>query len=79
MKNQQLITIVFFAIVCGLLYKCYTKQIEAWVPYKQCPFGNWECAPDTQVYYLHNRYRKPYQYPWTFESSYPVVHQRHHS
>jgi hypothetical protein len=67
--------VVLVVTLSFLLYRC--KYTEGWVPYKNCPFGNWESAPNSQVYYVQNRYRKPYEWPWTFESSYPVKHQRH--
>lgn len=74
---KNIIAIICFLLIGFLLYKCYTtKNIEGWIPYKQCPFGNWESAPNSQVYYVQKRYRKPYQYPWTFHSSYPLPHQR---
>lgn len=55
-----------------------TGVIETWQPYRECPLGNYEMAPENAVYFPQTRYRLPYQYPRKFESSYPVPHMRHY-
>ena len=69
--NFLLIVIIIVILVCR------NMQIEGWVPYKSCPFGNVEVAPDSQVYYVRYIYRKPLYWPFKFNSSYPIKHKRH--
>jgi hypothetical protein len=69
--------IVLFIVVVMLLIWYRYQHMEQWVPYKSCPFLNWETSPNHMVFYPRKRYRKPYSWPYTFESSYPLKHQRH--
>lgn len=74
---------LLYFLIGVIIYLLYTrhrntyKQIETWSPYMSCPFKNWETAPSNAVYFPQIRYRKPYNYPYRFESSYPVKHYRH--
>lgn len=76
--KTNIVLIIIVVIICVLIYRYKYNNIEPWVVYSECPLGNKEIAPNSQVFYLKNRYRKPYDWPTTFESSYPIVHQRHH-
>lgn len=72
---MKLIILLIIAIIVILV--CRNMNKEGWVPYKSCPFGNVEMAPNSQIYYIRRRYRKPLYWPFKFNSSYPIQHKRH--
>lgn len=75
-SGKSLLLFTIFIIVVYLITK--RKNTEHWYPYTQCPFGNWETAPNSAVFYPKARFRVPYEWPFKFESSYPVKHYRHY-
>ena len=70
------IVLILIVILLSILI-CRYNNIESWAPYKSCPFGNWRTAPNSQVYYVQHRYRKPLYWPYKYKSSYPIDHYRH--
>lgn len=72
---MKTILLLILVIISILIYKY--MLLEEWVPYRTCPFGNIETAPNSQVYYVNNRYRKPLYWPFKYNSSYPMKHKRH--
>lgn len=70
--------IIFGLVVLVSVLFEHQDQIENWKPYRECPFGNIEMAPHSPVFFPIVRYRKPYQYPRKFPSSYPMNHWRHY-
>jgi hypothetical protein len=74
-SNQNIVLFVSFIIL--VYYIIQHTHTEHWQPYMQCPFKNWETAPDQPVFYPKIRYRVPYEWPYKFKSSYPVNHYRH--
>lgn len=49
---------------------------SGWNIYNQGPFNNWSTFPNNKaVFYEKKVYRKPYRWPFTYTSSYPVKHQ----
>lgn len=70
------IIIILIAIISIILFY-RLMQIEGWVPYKSYPFGNWSTAPNSQVYYVSYRYRKPLYWPYKYKSYNPLIHNRH--
>ena len=77
MKPSSQYLIIFVLFIGIIYYIIQNKSTEHWYPYMQCPFKNWETAPHQPVFYPKTRYRLPYDYPYRFESSYPVKHFRH--
>jgi len=49
---------------------------SSWGIFTQWPFYELQTHPREPKFYVKPLYRKPYNYPFTFESSYPIPHQR---
>lgn len=47
-----------------------------WAVYNQTPFNTWGTHTNSNpVFYEKRAYRKPYRWPFTYTSSFPVEHQ----
>ena len=50
------------------------KKLNGWEIYAQAPFYEMKTMPANPVFYVKPIYRKPYNYPFGYEQSYPVDH-----
>ena len=64
-----LLLCVIFALAAYLLYM--NKTIENYETYSYGPYDYMTTGADPLTFYQYPIYRKPYMYPYKFESSYP--------
>ena len=50
------------------------NNVKGWEIYSQGPFNELKTMPPNPVFYVKPLYRKPYNYPFGYEQSYPVNH-----
>ena len=50
------------------------NNVKGWEIYSQGPFNEMKTMPPNPVFYVKPLYRKPYNYPFGYEQSYPVNH-----
>lgn len=50
------------------------KKLNGWEIYSQAPFYEMKTMPANPVFYVKPIYRKPYNYPFGYEQTYPVDH-----
>jgi hypothetical protein len=56
----------------------YMKEFaKGWDIYTQAPFYFWKSHPKNPVFYEKPLYRKPYRFPFGYDSSYPIPHFNH--
>jgi len=56
----------------------YMKEFaKGWDIYTQAPFFFWKSHPKNPVFYEKPLYRKPYRFPFGYDSSYPIPHFNH--
>ena len=53
------------------------NNVKGWEIYSQGPFNEMKTMPPNPVFYVKPLYRKPYNYPFGYEQSYPVNHYSH--
>jgi len=71
--------LVLFIAVLGLGSGCmkHGAMNEGWQDYTMKPYGYVKSGTDPLYFYGHNRYRKPYRYPFKYYRSYPYPHMSH--
>ena len=75
--NETYIILLSLVLIYIVICKhCNNKQ-ENWEIYKQLPYDYIKTGSTPMNYYTHNKFRKPYRYPFTFMKSYPVNHLSH--
>ncbi len=50
------------------------NNVKGWEIYSQGPFNEMKTMPPNPVFYVKPLYRKPYNYPFGYEQSYPINH-----
>lgn len=79
---KQVYNILFIVIICGLLIMLYNgitlkcpDAKEGWMVYRQGPYGTVGTgATDPIGFYTYPQYRKPYNWPIGFKTTYPIEH-----
>lgn len=78
---KQVYNILFIVILAGLLImlynsislKCPTE--EGWMVYEQAPYGTVGTGSTDPIgFYTFPQYRKPYNWPIGFKTTYPIEH-----
>ena len=69
--------IIFISLSLLVYFSNNYDIFENWVPYKQEPYDYIFTGSQPMSYYLHNRYKKPYRYPYNIYSSYPYPYLRY--
>lgn len=77
MNTTQYIFGLFFLIIVLQAYSMVKDSniIEGWDVYQSNPYGNADTGSSPLTFYERNSYRKPFRWPFTFESSFPYKHQ----
>jgi hypothetical protein len=78
MNTTQYIVWLIFLIVALQAFNMIKDSniIEGWTVYQSDPYGEASTGASPLTFYERNRYRKPYRWPFTFESSFPYVHEQ---
>ncbi len=53
------------------------NNVKGWEIYSQGPFNELKTMPSNPVFYVKPLYRKPYNYPFGYQQSYPINHYSH--
>ena len=67
------IVLIIFVILWLIIYFANNYDLfEGWVPYSQEPYEYIKTGSSPLTFYMRNRYKKPYRYPYQYYKSYPV-------
>jgi len=67
----------FFIILVFIMFILLYKKQEGftgWSMYKTKPYNNVSTGSNPLIYYEHEKYRKPYNYPICHMKDYPIKH-----
>jgi hypothetical protein len=64
------------AIIVFLILLCYLNK-DHFTNYIRTPFNYQDIGTSPLVFYNKPLYRKPYRFPYMFESTYPVNYMRY--
>ena len=62
-------------VVSILAIFVYKNSFEKFVPYNEKKTGKWSTGADPLTYYEYNIYKKPYRYPFSYQTSYPYPYR----
>lgn len=81
MEQYQYIILFIIIILITQAYRIHQDTIitEHWDSYQSAPYGEMSTGTTPLTFYERNSYRKPYRWPFTFESSYPEPHLQPYS
>ena len=74
MKNRtnSILTLLLIIIILVLAYYInYVPNREHWQSYNQAPFNYIKNGSSPLNFYIRNRYKTPYRYPYKYYKSYP--------
>lgn len=76
--NYYLLSII--VIVIAIIGKFLLKNVdlETFVPYQKKPYKEWSTGSTPLSYYTLPIYKKPYRYPFKYETSYPYPYRRYY-
>ena len=69
--------IIVIVIIFIFLYRRENIIQENWEIYKQKQYDYVKTGSDPLNFYVRNRYRKPYRFPYQFEKTAPFKHMAH--
>ena len=73
-KIVSLILIVVVPIILFILFVIPNQKENFSQMYRQKPYGYVKTGTKPLNYYVHNRYRKPYRYPFQIVKEQPIKH-----
>lgn len=72
MNKYTILLFIIFILLWLLVYYSNNYDIyENWISYRQKPYDYILNGSQPLNFYLRNRYRKPYRYPYISYTSYP--------
>ena len=70
---KHLVIFIVFVVVLSFITN-YIVYNESFKDYKILPYGEVYSGNDPLYFYRYDRYRKPYNWPYLYHSSYPYPH-----